>query len=115
MSFIKCGELTTAFQQLSWQPSEKTVKNCLGINEQFLCHVYGSTKRDLNELRAQLFKSSSSNSFRELPPSKQSLELHVQRSVYQAGWVWGNSISQEKHPLFTDCGWRIKNDQLFVK
>ena len=57
-----------------------------------------SDSTGLDELRLQLFKISSNNNFRELPPSEEGLELHIRRSSYQSGWIWGNSTSQEQVP-----------------
>ena len=57
-----------------------------------------SDSTGLDELRLQLFKTSSNNNFRELPPSEEGLELHIRRSSYQSGWIWGNSTGQEQVP-----------------
>ena len=34
-----------------------------------------------------MFLNSATNDFRKLPPSRRSLEQHVKKSLYQAGWV----------------------------
>ena len=115
MSFTKFEDLTTAFQKLSWLPTDDTVKNNLLVIEQYICYAYAKRIDDLDDLRFQTFKSASNNSFRELPPSKAALALHVKRSAYQSGWVWGNSISQEITPSIEDCGWTINNEQLIVR
>lgn len=116
MNFEMKVYLTDVFRRLSWQPSNETQAGSLSIIDKFVSHVYAkTTTRSLNELWFELFKSSSSNSFRELPPSRQSLELHIMRSAYQAGWVWGNSFCQETPPSVEDFGWIIHNGQLLVK
>ena len=61
----------------------------------------------INETRLSLFISSTSNNLRELPPCKNALELHITRSAYQAGWVWGKTLSQQQPPPTTSWGWKI--------
>ena len=81
--------ITEAFQMLSWQPSPEIIKHCIVILEAYVAEFYGSKQicNDLNVLRWKLFKASSSNNIRELPPTKSSLHLHVLRASFQAGWI----------------------------
>ena len=51
-----------------------------------------------------IFSSSTSGGFRELPPSNDGLELHILRSAFQAGWVWGNTLSQKATPSNDEWG-----------
>ena len=46
---------------------------------------------------------------RVLPPSKNALRLHILRSAYQAGWIWGNSVSQHTPPDTIDWGWSVSS------
>ena len=62
---------------------------------------------NLDEFRLKTLKSSSSNNLRKLPPSRSGLELHVRRASNQAGWVWGNAISQEPTPKLSEFGWIV--------
>ena len=80
-------EITTAFQMLSWLPSNDTIMNeCLPVLKSFICEIYGeSNMHDLN-LWWKLFKHSSSNNMRELPPTYESHLLQILRACFQAGW-----------------------------
>lgn len=101
-------ELTEAFIKLSWLSSEETIQECLPILEEFLEVAYGGAySGNLNEFRLKSFKASASNNLRELPPSRSGLELHVRRASYQAGWVWGNTVSQEPTPKLSEFGWTV--------
>ncbi len=62
MSFPMYGELTAAFQSLSWQPTHDTITDCQFVIQQYISYVYSKRLQDLDELRFNLFKSSSSNS-----------------------------------------------------
>ena len=82
----------------------------------FVSWVDGN-KRDsigLDELRLQLFKISSNNNFRELPPSEEGLELHIRRSSYQSVWQWGKKTSQEKVPPVESFGWTVQEESLSI-
>ena len=102
--------LTATFQQLSWLPKECSIIAALPILQQFVIEAYGGSKTDenLDIFRLELFKSGSSNNISsEIPPSKRGLNLHIRRSTYQSGWVWGNTISQEPSPQLEDFGWKV--------
>ena len=69
-------------------------------------HCYGQTDiSSVNKARFQIFTSSVSGNLRELPPSRSSLTLHVMRSPYQSGWIWGNSVSEKACPPVAEWGW----------
>ena len=117
MNYPMFEDLTSTFQKLSWLPSDETIKESLLMIQNFLYYVYRpssnpSPQNDLDELRMDLFKSSTTNSFRDLPPSTDGLGLHVRRSAYQSGWVWGNSISQEKCPSIEESGWIVESGKI---
>ena len=109
--------ITETFQILSWQPTQERIGERLVILEDFIAEVYGNRHscHDINILRWKLFKASSSNNIRELPPTSSSLHLHVLRAAFQAGWIWGNSISQENCPDAQNFGWKIVQNVLCIK
>ena len=117
MKSPSCDEITNAFKRLSWLPTEKDIEMSLPVIFKFIGSVYGykTDATDLDLFRLQLFKTSSNNNFRELPPSKEGLELHIRRCSYQSGWVWGNSTSQEQVPPVRDFGWTVQEDSLSIQ
>ena len=59
-----------------------------------------------------MYSASTSFDLRELPPSKNALELHIiLRSAFQAGWIWGNTLSQRPTPTKLDWGWQLHTSQ----
>ena len=88
----------------------------LPILQQFLVATYGETiaNQNLDDLRLDLFNTASSNNIREIPPSRQGLNLHIRRSAYQSGWVWGNTTPQEPIPSAVDFGWKVNSNQLAI-
>ena len=107
------GVLTETFQQL---PSETSIVASLPILQQFLVATYGETiaNQNLDDFRLDLFNTASSNNIREIPPSRQGLNLHIRRSAYQSGWVWGNTTPQEPIPSAVDFGWKVNSNQLAI-
>ena len=59
-----------------------------------------------------VYTTSKSDSFRVLPPSLDALKLHIKRCSYQAGWIWGNTMSQKQSYPPTEWGWHIHHEQL---
>ena len=98
--------LILAFQQLSWLPTNETFGNNMDIIEQFVATLYCKDVAELGHTRFEMFLHSATNDFRKLPPSRRSLEQHVKRSSYQAGWVWGNTLSCRNPPSKLEWGWR---------
>ena len=117
MKYSGQPELSEVFQQLSWQPSKEMIDRCLPIIEMFINFCYGQEGlTSVNEARLKIFKSSVSKNLRELPPCRSSLELHVQRSAYQSGWVWGNTLSQKPVPPVYDWGWyKVQDGRLGIR
>ena len=112
--WMKCpmwNKLTTAFQQLSWLPSSEVVKANLCVIEQFVTHVFLKKDMELDDARYTIFSSSTSDNFREMPPSSDALEQHILRSAFQAGWVWGNTLSQLPTPYKHLWGWQLHQEQ----
>ena len=109
-------DLTSTFQQLSWQPSEATVIAAIPLIERFINHCYGfENLESVDEVRFQLFNTTVTDNLRELPPCQASLKLHILRSAFQSGWVWGNTVSQQEMPPVTQWGWHLdQNDKLRI-
>ena len=97
------AELSTAFQQLSWQPSLEVVETCMPVIERFVnyCYGYGGIQ-SINSVRFRIINTSVSKNLRELPPCFVSLKLHVLRSAFQSGWIWGNTVSNKQIPALTE-------------
>ena len=108
--------LTKVFIALSWHPSNALADKAFTILQKFVISAYGGKQLEhgLNDFRLQLFKKASSNNLRELPPSQQGLNLHIKRSIYQSGWIWGNSITQRAIPPATEFGWFNTGDNLAI-
>ena len=50
-----------------------------------------------------------------IPPTRAALEQHVKRTVYQGGYVWGQSlIANPVLPSPTSWGWMKTSDDLYV-
>ena len=50
-----------------------------------------------------------------IPPTRAALEQHVKRTVYQGGYVWGQSlIANPVLPSPTSWGWIKTSDDLYV-
>ena len=107
MTYPKQEVITAAFQQLSWQPSAAVIESQFPAVEEFVAYSFGlKNQKSVDEAKFEIFRSSSAGNLRELPPSQNSLKLHVLRSAYQSGWVWGNTLSSQDLPLLTDWGWK---------
>ena len=104
-------DITSAFTQLSWLPSTETFEQNFRALENFVVAAYNFKDRKpevtLEETRYNFFTMTAKMDLRLLPPSKNALKMHVLRSSYQAGWIWGNAISQRTPPEATSWGWTI--------
>ena len=98
MNYSMWDELTTAFQQLSWLPSLDVTQANLSVIERFVTYAFIGTDLEIEDARYTIFLSSTSDNLRELPPSRNALEQHILRSAFQAGWIWGNTLSQKPTP-----------------
>ena len=88
MNFELKNELTSSFTDLCYCPSKETIAGSIEILGKFVVHTYGgSGNMNLNDLRFTLFQNQCKNELRCLPPSLNSLTLHIERSAYQAGWI----------------------------
>ena len=81
-------ELTSTFKNLSNLPTEDIINESAERIYQFVVAVYGGPQNvDLNSYRFSSFQQLCSNDLRCLPPTQDSLLLHIKRSAYQAGWI----------------------------
>ena len=109
-------ELTKIFQQLSWCPTEEVIISAQKVSEKFVIFAYCTkTDDDLDEFRFELFQRLSANELRNLPPSVAALLLHILRCAYQAGWVWGNTLTQYPPPPPESWEWRLHQEQLHIR
>ena len=117
LSYPLYSDITPAFQCLSWLPTDEVIRQFVQNIEHFVYYVYSGKANDtLDELRFQRFASSTNNNcFRELPPSSEALYLHIKRSAYQAGWIWGNTVTQHPCPLIQESGWLLNDNILYIK
>ena len=114
MSYQYMDDVTTAFQQLSWLPESATVTAHMNTIEQFVVAAFApraGAVKDINQIRYQMFTDSISGSLRDLPPSRSALEMHVLRSSFQSGWVWGNTISARTPPPVDEWEWVLDVEQ----
>ena len=107
------SNVSSSFQQLSWLPTMDTVRNNYKVIETFVASLYLKSKETMtvNDVRFELYANSSSDNFRELPPSRDALEQHILRSSYQAGWIWGNTLAQQLPPSKLQWGWKTHPSQ----
>ena len=116
MIFPLKDSLNTAFQALSSCLTKEYVLNTQEIIQMFVAYAYSKKiDYDLDELRFNMFQKLSSNELRSLPPSNDALLLHTFRCAYQAGWVWGNSLTQCNPPPPELWGWKIYKDHLCIQ
>ena len=108
MSNEKKEEITHAFKVLSWTRNKHDVNTVLPVIEQFVCSSYGfPLLSSVNEVRFRIYCTSTTKNLRHLPPSRAALEMHVLRSTFQSGCIWGNTLSQEDPPDVTNWGWTV--------
>jgi len=110
--YARQTEVIQAFEQLSWTPHKDLVSNNVKEIEKFVNYCYGQVNEEsINEASYQIFSSLVSGKLRQIPPSRNSLILHIMRSAYQSGWIWGNTLSEMACPPVTDWGWTIHEDR----
>ena len=83
--WVENSFITKTFIKLSWTP-ECVEEVDLHEIEKFVSLAYDPQNRmkvnDVNRLRRMMFQKSSENNLRKLPPTKDSLKMHVLRSAY---------------------------------
>ena len=107
-------QLTDALLKLSCAPS-KIPEDVMLIIERFVILLYDktSTCTDIDKARQTLFTKRTN--VKAIPPTRAALEQHVKRTVYQGGYVWGQSlIANPVLPSPTSWGWMKTSDDLYV-
>ena len=104
-------DITSAFTQLSWLPTAEILEENFQALQNFVVAAYNPKEPEmtLGETRYNLFIMSAKMDLRLLPPSKKALKMHILRSSYQAGWIWGNVVSQRAPPDATSWGWTMSH------
>ena len=109
--------LDPIFHRLSQVP-EQIEKEEMDEIERFFVVLYNRTSqlRKVNEARKQLF-SYGNRKLENIPPTRDALYLHVQRTAYQAGHIWGQAhIAAPTLPCPSDWGWEeTAGNQWFPK
>ena len=111
IDYNKHNDLTDAFQHLSWLPTTEMVQSSLKVVEQFVSHLYLKQELDLDKARFLMFSAATNLDLRELPPCKTALKQHILRSAFQAGWIWGNTLSERPPPSKFEWGWNMNADE----
>ena len=112
MSCPMRDDITTVFQQLSWQPKRFSIDFGNSVLNRFVSYAYMKSEMELKLARLSIYTSSFKDSFRILPPSTDALELHILRSCYQAGWIWGNTLSQTQSSPPMEWGWHVHRSKI---
>ena len=61
------------------------------------------------------FTESSDIKLRMLPPTREALQLHILRSAYAAGWIWGVTLPpSDKIPSPVHWGWKYCKGNRFA-
>ncbi|KAE8741877.1 hypothetical protein FOCC_FOCC012580 [Frankliniella occidentalis] len=94
-TWLQNPEVTTAFLALS-SPSNELDEKIYQLLEVFVCRLYDPTSeaRQASIVRRDLF-SNKNRLVQFIPPAPPSLRQKALRSAYQAGHLWGNSLSVE--------------------
>ena len=99
---------------VSWAPTS-VVETDFSAIENFVCTACRYKCKDVNKLRFLIFSKSYENNLRKLPPTKDALKLHVLRSAYVAGWIWGTALNFEvARPSPFMWGWKCDEKINFI-
>lgn len=82
--------------------------------QEFVCELYGHKDTcDVNGVRFLIFKGGKFSE-ESLPPTEDSLSLHVKRANYQA-YIWRNATTAMLNlPSATDNGWQLNGGYLAI-
>jgi hypothetical protein len=122
-SFYYCGkntaweaweaypELTDALLALSEPPCDPST--IFAIIERFIIIMYDRTSdiSCINAARNDMF-CAQGRVLDKIPPTKGALEQHVNRAIYQGGYIWGQML--KKCPILpeaSDWGWKLVNEK----
>ena len=92
-TWINFPDVTEAFLALTNNPSEAN-PHLMNRLQRFVVLLYDrtSTKATVNEARKQLFIQKG-RQFDNIPPTEAALAEHVKRTAYQAGYIWGQTLT----------------------
>ena len=110
MAWRAVPEVTPVFLKLSHKPSEIT-EDDITLLEKFIVVMYIRTcnTETVNEARKILF-APENRTIDNIPPTKDALIQHTKRAVYQAGFVWAQSLTnQQVLPSPLEWGWKLTN------
>ena len=87
---------------------------------EFAILVYDPSRKfsctGLDALHFALFKASSVNDLRRIPPTEDAFFQHCLRCCYQAGWIWGSTLNKNVGlPHVTEFGWEFIGSYLTPK
>ena len=108
--------ITETFTKLN---STADKENDFNLIEKYVCAAYDPHNRfhtnDINRLRFLLFTKSSENKLRKLPSTREAFQLHILRSAYSAGWIWGITLQpSDQIPSPVDWGWKYSKGNIFA-
>ena len=97
-------DITNTFMSLANKPLELQDIDSNAI-EKFVCLLYSRTTDlyKVNKWHRLLFKKNS-RTVDCIPPTKDALIQHTKRALYQAGYVWAQSLERIQH-LPDPCKW----------
>ena len=76
--------------------------------EKFIVVAYkGDINSTIDVTRFDSFASSVTGNLREIPTSRNALQMHVLRSAFPSGWVRRNTLSAENRPVVSELGWNM--------
>ena len=95
-------------------------ENSITLLEEFVCSLYRKNKKDINELRYEIFQTMYEKKGRIqdlslLPPCRSSLQLHCKRSNYVAR-IWRSILSCNIDPdNIQNHGWSENGDIIWIE
>jgi hypothetical protein len=107
-TWLNFDGVTTAFELMTCLPSSTTLTTIMPSLERFVVLMYDKTSvfNSVNETRKLLF-TRKGRSIDNIPPTSAALSEHVKRSIFQAGFHWGQSLEQSPSiPSPSEWGWQ---------
>ena len=109
-------DITPVFEALSNCPNSDLVTAKMPQIERFVILMYDKTNENVkvNDARKDLF-TKKRRVIDNIPPTENALIQHTKRSVYQAGYCWGQSLVPSPQNLIPgEWGWRKNQSQMWV-
>jgi len=86
-------ELSRVFTELGEKPTRIT-ENQVDELERYVLEMYSAKQTTLGAARLDKFKKSADNDLRLLPPSRETLRQHANRSAYQSGYLLRQCVEE---------------------